>query len=487
MTFHKMARAVLCAAFCLLPSLFAAEGPAHRAFAGELQGEELRCTYLGIENYGSAEVCKANLPYFRYRFLDENGTELVFPVDNGSADENGRYAYPIQNTLKEGYEFLIRVENGVVVQAQELVPESGVDGAGAPVPGPESAFPETSGEASPGQENDSPSANVSPELENSAAAPDGLPGQENSIPSANVSAAPENSAAAPDGLSGQETCTPPVSGTPGLLTLGNFLRTALEPMGTALYIYGGGWDWQDEGAGPQTRSLGVSPDWVRFFDAQDENFTYKDRNEDPALRDPAHSFYPFGEFNEYYYAGLDCSGYVGWAVYNLLETEDGNPGYVGKARSFALDMSERGYGSWVKDFRRPDGSYDLQPGDIVSNNTHVFIILGCCADGSIVIAHSVQSLSRTGQPGGGVQLTALGYGEDCEAYRLADAYMSAHCPEWYRRYPAALRNPESYLPAEVETAGRFRWSLEEADSVLSDPEGLSRLPAAEVLEILVSG
>ena len=41
---------------------------------------------------------------------------------------------------------------------------------------------------------------------------------------------------------------PPVAGTPGKHTLGNFLATALEPVGIALYLYGGGWDRQDEGS-----------------------------------------------------------------------------------------------------------------------------------------------------------------------------------------------------------------------------------------------
>ena len=83
---------------------------------------------------------------------------------------------------------------------------------------------------------------------------------------------------------------PPVSGVPGERTLANFLKTAMEPVGTTLYIYGGGWDWQDVGFAVQARTLGVSPDWVRFFREQDESFTYKSKDGDEANVDPASSY-----------------------------------------------------------------------------------------------------------------------------------------------------------------------------------------------------
>ena len=44
---------------------------------------------------------------------------------------------------------------------------------------------------------------------------------------------------------GLPSYTPPVSGTPGVLTVRNFLATAMEPVGTTLYMFGGGWNWQD--------------------------------------------------------------------------------------------------------------------------------------------------------------------------------------------------------------------------------------------------
>lgn len=107
----------------------------------------------------------------------------------------------------------------------------------------------------------------------------------------------------------------PVSGTPGKKTLKNFLATAMEPVGTALYVYGGTWDWQDVNSSNQSMTIGLSQSWIDFFQSQDKTYHYKNPN-------PAESYYPHNAWNQYYYAGIDCSGYVGWSVYNLMNTEN---------------------------------------------------------------------------------------------------------------------------------------------------------------------
>ena len=158
---------------------------------------------------------------------------------------------------------------------------------------------------------------------------------------------------------------PQVQGTEGKRTVTNFLKTALMPVGTTLYIYGGGWDWQDIGSAVQARSFGVSPDWVRFFESQDENFTYREKDGDAAKADPEHSYYPYGGYNEYYYAGLDCSGFVGWALYNTLETKEGEAGYVIDAAGMAKRLSECGFGEWTQDIKAPDGIRDMKPAQVL--------------------------------------------------------------------------------------------------------------------------
>ena len=267
---------------------------------------------------------------------------------------------------------------------------------------------------------------------------------------------------------------PPVSGTAGERTLLNFLKTAIEPVGTALYIYGGGWDWQDAGSSVQTRTIGVSPDWVRFFNEQNENFTYKEQDGNKEKADPAASYYPYGGYNEYYYAGLDCSGYVGWVLYNTFETSNMQDGYVMGSTGMAKKLAENGYGYRTQDISA------MRPGDIMSINGHVWISLGTCSDGSTLIVHSTPSRSRTNQPGGGVQISAIGNSKECEAYKLADKYMSEYYPEWYRRYPVYLCDPNVYFTFTGETAGKFTWSTE----ALPDSENVQDMKPNEVLEIL---
>lgn len=279
---------------------------------------------------------------------------------------------------------------------------------------------------------------------------------------------------------------PRVSGTPGKKTLTNFLKTALMPAGTTLYIFGGGWDWQDIGSAVSARSLGVSNDWVKFYNENDADFTYKSKNGDEANKDPAHSYYPYGGYNEYYYAGLDCSGFVGWIEYNTFETKDGEPGYVMYAEAMAKNLSERGFGEWTQDIKAPDGNnrYIMLPGDIMSTNGHVWVSLGTCNDGSIVIIHSTPSDSRSGQPGGGVQISAVGTDKSCEAYKLADKYMSKYFPEWYKRYPIKLCDPEVYFGFKGEAPGRFTWDIANNANGFTDPDNLQEKKPEEVLKIL---
>lgn len=323
-------------------------------------------------------------------------------------DEEGEYTYPIQNLLKEGYTYEIRIEDGTVISAEEK----------------EDADP--------------------------------------------------------------EAYQPPVQGVPGERTLKNFLATAFMPVGTTLYVYGGGWDWQDVGSAIQTRTIGVSEDWVRFFRAQDANYTFRDKDGNEELKDPAHSYYPYGGYNEYYYAGLDCSGYVGWTLYNVMNTENGLDGCVMSSTKTAKKLADNGWGEWTQDFARPvdyAGS-DFHPGDVFSISGHVWMCVGTCDDGSLLILHSTAADSRTGQPGGGSELSAIGEDENCEAYQLADRYMSEYFPDWYERYPVALKDYEQYTSVENENAGKFSWNLTGENGGLNDPDHYSDMTPEEILKDL---
>ena len=370
-----------------------------------IKDQETEAVYLGVENYGAEEVNKDTKEDFSYRF-EIDGKEEILKVDSGAKNSEGEYEYPIQNQLKEGYSYDIKIEDGMVksVEEKELL--------------------------------------ISYQL--------------------------------------------PVAAEPGERTLKNFLSTALMPVGNTLYIYGGGWDWQDVGSAIQTRTIGVSKDWLRFFQSQDENYTYRDKDGDETKKDPANSYYPYGGYNEYYYAGLDCSGYLGWIMYNVMNTEDGLDGYVMSSTKTAKTYAERGWGEWTQEIEKPvdHDTSSFLPGDIFSISGHVWICVGTCDDGSILILHSTPALSRAGQPGGGPELSAIGEDENCDAYILADQYMSEYYPEWYERYPVALKDFEQYTAMESEYAGKFTWNVSGENGGLNDPDDYKNKTPEEILKDL---
>ena len=262
---------------------------------------------------------------------------------------------------------------------------------------------------------------------------------------------------------------PVVCGTPGLRTLKNVLRTALAPVGTTLYVYGGGWDWQDEASADQAMHIGLPPEWTAFFARQSAEYHYKDA-----------AYYPTDGWNRWYYAGVDCSGYLGWVVYNVLHKENRtvaeSRGCVVSAARMAAQLAEWGLGMLHREggsgVQRSD---TFRPGDFFSLSGHVWLCLGRCADGSLVIVHSTPSPSRDGGgAGGGVQLSALDpeEREDCAADRLCRRYMARYYPVWNARYTPVRKNYAQY--AALTGTGRFTWNF-------ADPDGYAARAAEDIL------
>ncbi len=377
--------------------------------------EPVTGVYLGVRGYGAVSDKNSMVHRFWYQGAEHTCT---IPSEGG--------AYTIQNQLQEGAVYRLLFRDGVLLNAEPAETKAMTELPTVPV---------YQIQKQPG------GAAVSP-----AAAKTGDWVVE--------------AADAVYRTDGPISYTPPVQGTPGLKTVRNFLLTALEPVGTTLYVYGGGWNWQDTAADSAARSIGVSENWVRFFRSQDQSYDYKNT-------DAARSFYPFGCWNQYHYHGLDCSGYVGWAVYNTVESASGNAGYVTFADRQAQLLAEKGLGSC-------SGSVGtLLPGDVFSMKGHVWISLGTCSDGSVLILHSTPSPSRSGSKGGGVQISAIG-SSGSEAARLAEKYMAACWPEWYGRYPIRICEPESYLSC----VGHFTWS----DSL--DPDGCKTMTPAVLMQNL---
>lgn len=440
----------------MLSTLLVAPASALEADGSTNAGNETY-VYLGVKDYGTVEA--DSKPDFVHHFYT-NGEEVQYTI----ASSDNKYA--VQNKLQEGYVYDLSTQGNVVTDANLAAAkaEGKIESA--------TASSVTVG----GKTYDI--ANVY-EITNNTAG------------KATVTAktAADLTAGATVKVYGDtafltfvaEDYTAPVSGTPGKRTLKNYLQTAMNPVGTALYVYGGSWDWQDVNSSNQALTIGLPQSWIDFFQQQDANYTYM--NDD----DPAHSYYPHNSWNQYYYAGVDCSAYIGWTVYNVMHTEsttnDLSDGYVMSAVKMAKTFADKGWGTWTRDIK------SFKPGDIFSMSGHVWTVLGVCDDGSIVFLHSTPSDSKAGQGGGGVQLSALNPNSDndknCEAYKLVTKYMTKYYPEWSTRYDAVLRSYDSYAtPASGSEysktwSGNFSWNLD--GTGLTDPDGYADMSAAEIL------
>lgn len=238
------------------------------------------------------------------------------------------------------------------------------------------------------------------------------------------------------------------SGEKRIATIEMFLKTAMKPVGKTMYIWGGGWDEEDASAGATSTQIGISPNWEAFANLQDES-------------------YDFREYRFEREKGLDCSGYVGWVLYNTFENENDLPGYVTVSTDFAQRLAERGWGKLIKNPK------EFLPGDIVSMEGHVWICLGTCKDGSVLLVHS----SPPGVSVCGIAVAKNKGQEDeaCQAMKLATEYMQRQRPQWQKKYPNR-EVPESYL----EQVSVFRWN----NTVMSDAKELQNLSAEEIMGIL---
>ena len=242
----------------------------------------------------------------------------------------------------------------------------------------------------------------------------------------------------------------------GKSTIKNFLQAAISPIGSTMYVWGGGWNKEDTGAGPGATRIGLSAAWRKFAEKQTASYQYKN------------CLYQINK-------GLDCSGFVGWCVYNVMNTKKNQKGYVYSSKKQAKKFANLGFGSYCT----ADKVSDYKAGDIMSSTCsdcgHVWISLGQCKDGSVVLVHASPS---------GVQIsgTVTSKGkENSEAYKLAKQYMKKLYPAWTKKYPTLCKNT-SYLTHYSQ----MRWTVKGKDVVLSDPDGYQKMSANEVLEDLFS-
>ncbi len=232
-------------------------------------------------------------------------------------------------------------------------------------------------------------------------------------------------------------------------TLKNYLAGALQPVGRALYVWGGGWT-------DSTRK-GVSPTWVSWYNSQTSSYNYNNyRDLTTANR----------------IKGLDCSGFVGWTSYQVMHTKSGEGGgytvVSGDIGSYYQNTLK--WGRIVNQNYLSQTKWKMQPGDIGYDSGHTWIVLGQCSDKSAVIVHS------TPQAGCQIAGTCTPDGDyDSQAVALAKTYMSRY--KGYTKY--------EYHPScgnYIRRGNYLRWY----SSTLSDPDGYKNKTAAQILADLYS-
>ena len=213
-----------------------------------------------------------------------------------------------------------------------------------------------------------------------------------------------------------------IKGERGVKTIDNLIKTAFEPVGKVMYIYGGGWNDTDTCGGKETMTLGLSNSWLEFSSKQDSSYNYKD--------------YDYKKDISVIHNGLDCSAYVGWVIYNVFN--DGR-NYVTNSYKMGQMLSSLDYG------------FVIDKNNMFSNCSdckHIYIALKTCKDGSVILLHSSPpgvQLSGTYTPSGNKNSLAVNF---------ATKYMKKYYPDWYNRFPDNARD-ERYL----NHYDCFRWSI----------------------------
>ncbi len=249
-----------------------------------------------------------------------------------------------------------------------------------------------------------------------------------------------------------------INAVPGERTLKNFLVTAMKPVGQTMYTWGGGWNAEDTGAGLGATTIGLRPEWREFYLKQTKDYEFSKK-----MSEETGGFVDIDN-------GLDCSGFVGWTIYNVLETESGKEGYVMFAKQMASEFSNRGWGEFVK----AQNITKHNPGDIMSSSEHVYICLGDCEDGSLVLVHSSPC---------GVQITGTttkNGNKNSQAVKRAEKYMKEYHSDWYEKYPECWRDAE-YLTDYDQMV----WYVNsEEGSILTDPDNIKDMSVEDVLKVL---
>ena len=233
--------------------------------------------------------------------------------------------------------------------------------------------------------------------------------------------------------------------SPKTATIQTLLETALQPVGSTMYVWGGGWDNEDKTSGATSTQIGLYPQWLEFAKQQDSSYDFNNHRLEREN-------------------GLDCSGYIGWVVYNTFESKSGRDGYVITSTDMAKNYADRGWGEWI------ENPSEFLAGDIVSMDGHVWICLGTCADGSVLLVHS-------SPPGVSVCGTTLEDGTESIAVKLATEYMTKYHPKWQESYPNRM-----VAATYQKDVTLMRWNA----TTMKDAKELQTKSGEEILHIMQS-
>ncbi len=229
-------------------------------------------------------------------------------------------------------------------------------------------------------------------------------------------------------------------------TIKNYLLNALQACGRVLYIWGGGWT--------QSTIKGVPSSWTSWYNSQTSSFdynNYRDLTTGNRVK------------------GLDCSGFVGWAAYQIMQSaSNAGSGYTVVSGSVGGSYVGRGWGSILTQTQLSNDGYKLYPGDIGYDANHVWIIVGQCKDKSCVVLHST--------PQAGVQLSGTptpSGNYDSQAVRACEHIMPVYSGFSKFPYKTSCGN-------FVTRSNYFRWNR----STLADPDGFMNMRAEQVLSAL---
>ncbi len=226
-------------------------------------------------------------------------------------------------------------------------------------------------------------------------------------------------------------------------TVKDLLAEGMKPIGKCLYVYGGGWNEADNGAGLETMRYGLGAIWEMFYQKNTSDYDYK------KTKYQIHN-------------GLDCTGFVGWTMYQLFGSTYSDKGYVFSSGTMVKTYAKLFGGTVVS----KNQLTRHQCGDVMGSKGHVYLVLGECKDGSIVMLNmSPPALSICG--------TAAKNGTiNSEAVALAKRYMEKYFAGCVKKYPNYRRGTDYLTDYDA-----MRWN----ENVLPDPDGYRNKTADEIL------